>query len=908
MGVRLTYEELLKENTVFREHLKSQNTFHIINSQLQQLSKIGAWELDLNSLILTLKPETNFIISNELKETSYSIIDFYEKYAFNNEDSAIVKEQLAFAIKNKNNKAFTGSFIYRVLTSEGEVKSLKVAYLFKSENVLMGVTIDITEQKKAQDALKQSEFNLRSLFSSMSDIVFEMDYNGTYLYIAPTSPKLMYKLPNEVLGKTLHEVFPLKEAERFLSVVRRSLDESKTISLEYPLIIGDDIIWFEGKAKPKTKNSVIFTARDITSQKKVDDELILANEKIEKSEKKFRELFEKSGHANLIIENGLFVDCNQSAVEMLAYKNKREVINTHPSDISPKLQPDGKSSIEKANEMMKIAIINGTHRFEWNHKKSNGLIFPCEVLLTNIYSDSIKTIIHAVITDISQRKKTEKELILAKEKAEESEMQFRAISEQSTEGITVADFDGNYIFVNPSFCKMSGYTSDELLKLTVFDMKAKNQPHKSFFDSKYKMEGLAILVNLQKKDGTEYMTEIIGKIINIKNQQLVLGTIRDVSEKIKKEKEILVAKERAEKSEEQFRAIVDQSPLSIQIFDKTGMTVHVNSAWETIWHSNKDMVVGKYNVLDDDYADETGWLKYLKRAFNGETVFLPDMEYDPYKSGNTGRKRILKCITFPIFLKNNVDQVIIIHQDVTEIRKNQLELIKAKEQAEESDRLKSAFLANMSHEIRTPMNGIMGFTSLLKEPDLSPKEKQQFVEVIERSGFRLLGIINDLIDISKIESGSIQAIVSKVCLKEQMNYLYAFFTPEVDSKGMELFFDNNQSDLSIATDKEKFLAILTNLIKNAIKYSVKGSIHVGFKQKKNMLEFYVADSGVGISSNEIESIFDRFIQADNHLSSAIEGAGLGLAITKAYVKLLGGEIWVNSVVAKGSTFYFTLPK
>ena len=247
--------------------------------------------------------------------------------------------------------------------------------------------------------------------------------------------------------------------------------------------------------------------------------------------------------------------------------------------------------------------------------------------------------------------------------------------------------------------------------------------------------------------------------------------------------------------------------------------------------------------------------------------------------------------------------------DITDRKKTEVELVKAKEQAEESDRLKTAFLANMSHEIRTPMNGILGFAELLKKPLLSGEEQQEYIEIIEQSGQRMLNIINDLIDISKVESGLMQVVIAPTHINEQMDYIYTFFKPEVERKGMKLTFRTPlQSKKSvILSDREKIFAILTNLVKNAIKYSDKGSIELGYELKGKELEFYVSDMGIGIPKLRQDFVFDRFVQADIADSRAFEGAGLGLAITKAYVEMLGGRIWLQSVEDEGSVFYFTLP-
>jgi signal transduction histidine kinase/DNA-binding response OmpR family regulator/PAS domain-containing protein len=241
-----------------------------------------------------------------------------------------------------------------------------------------------------------------------------------------------------------------------------------------------------------------------------------------------------------------------------------------------------------------------------------------------------------------------------------------------------------------------------------------------------------------------------------------------------------------------------------------------------------------------------------------------------------------------------------------ELEKN---LVHAKEKAEESDRLKSAFLANMSHEIRTPMNGILGFAQILKEPDLTGAEQQQYIEIIEKSGARMLNIINDIIHISKIEAGLMEFDIVETNINEQIEYIFTFFKPEAEAKGIKLYYTNPlpSREAIIKTDREKVYAILTNLVKNAIKYSHEGSIEFGYKNKGEVFEFYVKDTGIGIPKDRQEAIFERFIQADIFDKMAKQGAGLGLSISKAYVEMLGGKIWVESQEGKGSTFYFTLP-
>jgi signal transduction histidine kinase/CheY-like chemotaxis protein len=243
------------------------------------------------------------------------------------------------------------------------------------------------------------------------------------------------------------------------------------------------------------------------------------------------------------------------------------------------------------------------------------------------------------------------------------------------------------------------------------------------------------------------------------------------------------------------------------------------------------------------------------------------------------------------------------------IQKINSDLVEAKEKAEEADKLKTAFLANMSHEIRTPMNAIIGLSSFLTEPGLSKEKTEDFVEIINSSSQQLLTIIDDIVDISKIEAGQVSIVSESVNINKLLKEIYVIYLKPAESKKIGLSFSCEQPDdlIQTMTDKNRVKQVFCNLLNNAIKFTGEGEIEFGYTIKEKFVEFYVKDNGIGIASENRSFIFDRFRQVGTLDSRMYGGIGLGLSISKGLVEKMGGTIWVNSELGKGSTFYFTIP-
>lgn len=297
----------------------------------------------------------------------------------------------------------------------------------------------------------------------------------------------------------------------------------------------------------------------------------------------------------------------------------------------------------------------------------------------------------------------------------------------------------------------------------------------------------------------------------------------------------------------------------------------------------------------------------LPKSSNLTSVLVSDetpVQVETTMNGYTKSYRIIKNT-----LKNNVGSRLITIFDITEEVNRQEQLISARKKAEENDKLKSAFLSNLSHEIRTPLNGIMGFISILQQAQLTDAERSDYLKIVWESGDRLLTTMVDIIDISKIESGQIDITYTEMNLDTTLNNLYEFFKPEAARRNLDFSYVNRieSNKCIIHTDQVKVYSIMTNLIKNALKYTKEGHVIFDTYLDGNKWCFAVSDSGIGLPADQLEHIFERFVQVDINRMRNFEGSGLGLSITKAYVEILGGSIQVESSLDVGSIFTVRLP-
>ncbi len=630
------------------------------------------------------------------------------------------------------------------------------------------------------------------------------------------------------------------------------------------------------------------------------------------SESKYKCLFETANDAIFLMENDVIIDCNLKTLAMFGC-TKEQIIGHLTHEFSPEYQPDGSSSVDKGEQYIAQADAGIPQLFEWKHRRIDGTMFDVEVSL-NVFIDSDQRLIQAIIRDITQIYETTEILKLNEEEIIRQNSQFTSLLKNLSQGVFMVEApSGKPILANDAALTLLG--RGILPDVTKQNLSEVYKAYRADDRTLYPIDKMPIArgmngessyiddVLIIRPDGTEIFLEIFGTPVTDKNGDVWASLVSFTDITMRKQTEASLRE-----SEARFKTIFLKSPIGISLSDSvTGEIIDANPRFsEIVGRELEDIFT--INWMDITHPDDVA-------VDRQQSLRLLDGEISSYQM----EKRFIRPDGSVVWANMTLVSLpekthghplnLCLNEDITDKKNHELELIKAKEKAEESDRLKSAFLANMSHEIRTPMNGILGFAELLKEPNLSGEEQQVYIQIIQKSGERMLNIINNIVDISKIEAGQMLANVKEININELMENIYSFFNLEVEQKGVQLICEKKLpiDQQIIKTDYDKLHSILTNLIKNAIKFTQHGSIEFGCENKREHLHFFVKDTGMGIPEDRQKAIFERFIQADISDVMARQGAGLGLSISKAYIEILGGKIWLESEEGKGSSFYFTLP-
>ena len=496
-----------------------------------------------------------------------------------------------------------------------------------------------------------------------------------------------------------------------------------------------------------------------------------------------------------------------------------------------------------------------------------------------------------------------------KDELRAAQQEIRKISfgvEQSPTAMIFTDARGKLEYVNPRFRQITGYNSQEVIGKDLREFQCDPQWEEKDYQELWQWvsqgrEWRGTIQN-RKKDGTTYWERVIISSIRDEDRHITnfLVIKEDISQQKQKENEISYLKEFNE-------AIVNTMSQGILVEDADGRIIFVNPALlELTGYKESELIGAPWSILvDQDMKSEIEQIMHERGSQNADfyevSLLSKHQKHLPvYVSSTT------------LWDQGNYNGTIVVLTDISYLKQKEGELKKAKEKAEESDRLKSEFLANMSHEIRTPMNGILGFSKLLKNEGLEDGEWKEYVEIIHKSSHQLLRIISDIVDYSKIEAGHFEVRHDEVDVVQLLEELKTLFQEELPGKERSHLvlrvepYAREQQRLVLA-DERKLKQVMTNLTENALKFTHQGYVELGYGLQENQILFYVKDTGIGISVEKIDVIFQKFRQADSTTTREYGGTGLGLTISKKLVEIMGGKLWVESKVDQGSTFYFTMP-
>ena len=663
-----------------------------------------------------------------------------------------------------------------------------------------------------------------------------------------------------------------------------------------------------------------------------------AEKNIARIEFRYRALIENAAEGIVLVSpEGKFLFASPPALRMFGFaaeelSNERPDALTHPDDLPLVLETMGKL----LHQPQKVL----TMPYRFMHK--DGRWIWIESTFSNLLTlEGVEAIV-INFRDISFRREAELALI-------ENEKKFRLLAENSADVIWILNTEGKFTFVSPSVEKLRGYTPSEVLLQSAQEAltpESAKLVQATILDAIDKIsrgitnpEPVPVELEQTCKDGSTVWTEALVQPLfeSTGNHIGYLGVTRNITERKRTEKiqEIQYNIASAVVTSKDLEELLEIVQLELsQVIDTTNFFVaYYNQEKDTLskvfWADQKDeytewkaddslsgQVIRKKQtlLLNRMQIQELATLNKLEllgtkaESWLGVPLWLGDQvagvmvvqSYDNINAFNKSSAGLLELIAHELSI-------------FIEKKRTQDELVKAKNRAEESDRLKSTFLANMSHEIRTPMNAIVGFASMIADPGISEEERTRFAGIIQSRSDDLMHIINDLLEISRIESGNATVVKSKVVMNEILDDLESEFRHRLIaykknmlSLSIQKSMDADQS--TIITDAYILKQVYSNLIDNAIKYTNAGSVHAGYYPPENgIIKCFVKDTGIGISVENKTIIFEHFRQADIPDPHLYGGTGLGLAICKGCLDLLGGSIWVESTEGAGSTFYFTIP-
>ena len=746
--------------------------------------------------------------------------------------------------------------------------------------------------------LTQVTKQVPGLLEAIADVILVIDHEGRYLSVGPASEDKLYRPPQELIGKTLDDIFPPEQARPFLRCIQLALETQSTQRLEYPLKIADRTCWFEALTSPLSTNTVVFVARDVTSYKYVESQLRLSQERWELISHGTQDgIFD----INLLTGTAFF---SKRYKEILGYAdhewssdNQEWLSRVHPDDFEP---------VRTANQAYLSRQIP-SYAIEYRLRTKAGNYKWVLTRAQAIWNEQGQaTRLAGVNSDISDRKQIQAD----------RDRFFTLAADM----LSIYDFNGYFKRINPAFENILGLSEKELLAHPIEHfIHPDDRPLLADHQRQlWRGDPLANYENRWRCADGRYKW-IAWTLVPFVEERLIYATGRDITEHKQ-------AQAALEDQQAFLTQVVNTIPSSVFVKNAEGKFLLANEGAARLYGTTLDQLIGK---LDSDFFSDNSFMQNLL-ALNRQVINTRQTYIDADQAFwlPNGQQRWLHTTIKPFIQADGTVPGVIGHCiDISDRKIIELELKQAKEIAEAANQAKSNFLATMSHEIRTPMNAVIAMTALLLETELTPQQRE-FVEIVRHSGDNLLLIINDILDFSKIESGKFdleeQPFNLRTCIEESIDLLAS----EATQKEIDLaYFVDPKLPEQFIGDVTRLRQVLVNLLSNGVKFTERGEVqiqvtgqsvpaeqqphHAGVEGAQPHsaanyeLTFAISDTGIGIAPNHIATLFQPFNQIDTSITRKYGGTGLGLVISQRLSAMMQGQMWVESVVGKGSIFYFT---
>jgi len=800
---------------------------------------------------------------------------------------------------------------------EQQINRVYSVTVFQSgKNFVTAQFFDVSEQKNAEMALKVSEERFRHVFE-FSHIGMSMTGVDGALRANRAFCEMVGYTEEELQGKSWKEITHPDDIEESKQAIQTLLTSENEVNYEkrYLHKNGSTVYTnvFSKLQRDENNNPSFFITSIINISERKTTEFLLQqkNDEILAQNEEFQQLNEELDHTNhelirakinaeegeilyhTVVSNTPLVTfvLNAKGIFTLSEGKGLEKLGLKPGQVVGLSAFDVYKEYPAVVQDIKQALTGKNIRSE---SALPGVVF--DVIYTPVFDNqgNVNEVI-GVAHDITERK-TDEESIKTEQKL------LRTLIENLPDAVYIKDTNARKIITNAADLKfLDAESESEVLGKTDLELYSGAIGARGYNDDMEVLTTRKPVINkeeyFQLANGEQHWL-LTSKIPFSNSKDEISGLVgigRDITE-LKKSNEAIIKLSKA----------IEQSPLSIVITNTKGEIEYTNPKFtEVTGYSSIEAKGQNPRMLKSGETPTEEYTELWNAISNGK-----EWHGEFHNRKKNGELYWESASISPIVNeKGEIINFIAIKEDIS-IQKELLEeLVVSKEKAEESDRLKSAFLANMSHEIRTPLNGILGFTELLIDPDFNEKQKADMARLVLDNGDQLLAIINDVLDISKIESGQIELKYSLFSVKQMINDIKKSFEQRAQVHKIDLRLAENipVEEIDLKSDFTKIKQVLSNLLSNALKYTDKGFVEIGFKATEKELIFHVKDSGVGIPAEFREKIFDRFRHLEPNRSKLAGGNGLGLSISKSFIEMMGGQIWVESEVGKGSTFYFTLP-